>query len=230
MKTLFTNHPKCREVWECGGWRRTGQTPLGTCRARAKPKRCVPPPLTRRTPKPRRAEPNAPRFLASLRLQSWRLKLPLPLLIWLAAATFAPVWADENEAVKKDLAQLQGEWVMVSGSADGQPMPEQMLKQMKRVCKGDETTTTMAGRLYFKAKISLDPSKKPKTIDYQMTEGLTKGKTQLGIYEVEGDTFKACFGKPGAERPTDFTSKPGDGSTLSVWKRQKESLPQPEQK
>ena len=147
------------------------------------------------------------------------------ILIGLAAVTAAPVWAAENEAVKKDLAQLQGEWSMVSGSADGQPVPDVMVKQMKRVCKGDETTTTRAGQLFFKAKITIDPSKKPKTIDYQMTDGFTKGQKQLGIYEVEGDTFRSCFGKPGAERPTDFTSKPGDGRTLSVWKRNKQATP-----
>jgi len=152
------------------------------------------------------------------------------LLIGLAALAISFVWAEENQAVKQDLAKLQGEWTMVSGSADGQPMPDDMLKQMKRVCKGDETTTTMGGQLFIKAKITLDPSKTPKTIDYVMLDGFTKGKTQLGIYEVDGDTFKSCFAAPGAERPTDFTSKPGDRRTLSVWKRQKELSPQPDQK
>jgi uncharacterized protein (TIGR03067 family) len=151
-------------------------------------------------------------------------------IIGLALATISLAVAEENEAVKKDMAHLQGEWSMVSGSADGQPMPDEMLKQMKRVCKGDEATTTMAGQLYIKARITIDPSKKPKTIDYQMTDGFTKGKRQLGIYEVEGDSFKSCFGKPGAERPTDFNSKPGDGRTLSVWKREKKATPAPEQK
>jgi uncharacterized protein (TIGR03067 family) len=150
--------------------------------------------------------------------------LRIAFLIGLAAVIISSAWAEENEAVKKDLAQLQGEWSMVSGSADGQPMPAQMLKQMKRVCKGDETTTTMAGQLYIKARITIDPSKKPKTIDYQMTGGFTKGQKQLGIYEVDGDSFRACFGKPGAERPTDFTSKPGDGRTVSVWKREKQAF------
>jgi uncharacterized protein (TIGR03067 family) len=139
--------------------------------------------------------------------------------------TVSSAWAEENEAVKRDLALLQGEWSMVSGSADGQPMPEEMRKQMKRVCKGDETTTTMGGQMFIKAKITIDPSKKPKAIDYQMIDGITKGKKQLGIYEVEGDTFKSCFGKPGAERPADFASKPGDGRTLSVWKREKAAVP-----
>src|SRR5436309_3392680 len=127
-------------------------------------------------------------------------------LIGLAAATISSAWADENEAVKKDLAQLQGEWSMVSGSADGQPIPDESRKQMKRVCKGNETTTMMGERVFLKAKITLDPSKKPKTIDYDMTDGFTKGKKQLGIYEVEGDTFKSCFAKPGEERPSEFTS------------------------
>jgi len=36
---------------------------------------------------------------------------------------------------------------------------------------------------------------------------------------LDGDTFKSSFGAPGAERPKDFTSKPGDGRTVSVWKR-----------
>jgi uncharacterized protein (TIGR03067 family) len=144
-------------------------------------------------------------------------------LIGVMALMVSPAWAEENEAVKKDLAQLQGEWSMVSGSADGQPMPAQMLTQMKRICKGDEITTTMAGQVFFKAKIAIDPSKKPKTIDYEMTEGFTKGQKQLGIYELDGDTLKSCFGGAGAARPTDFTSKPGDGRTLSMWKREKKA-------
>jgi uncharacterized protein (TIGR03067 family) len=151
-------------------------------------------------------------------------------LIGLVAVTISLAWAADDQEVKKEMAVLQGEWSMVSGSADGQPMPDEMRKQMKRVCKGDETLTTMGGQMFMKAKIAIDPSKKPKTIDYRMTDGFTKGKTQLGIYEVDGETFKSCFAKPGAERPADFTSKPGDGRTLSVWKRAKSAAPAPEEK
>ena len=149
---------------------------------------------------------------------------PFP-IAFLIALTALSIRANDNEAMKQALALLQGEWTMVSGSADGQPMPDQMRAQMKRVCKGDEATTTMAGQVFIKAKITIDPAKKPKTIDYLMTDGFTKGKTQLGIYEIDGDIFRSCFAKPGGERPSDFTSKPGDGRTLSVWKRQKPAAP-----
>ncbi len=152
------------------------------------------------------------------------------LLLGVTMMAISGAVAEEN-AIKKDLAALQGEWSMVSGSADGQSMPPEMVKQMKRVCKGDESTTTMGGQVFMKATITIDPTKKPKTIDYQMTEGFTKGKKQLGIYELDGDTFKSCFSAAGAERPTDFTSKPGDGRTLSVWRREKAATaPSPEKK
>jgi len=144
------------------------------------------------------------------------------------AATFAT--AQDTNAIKKDMAALQGKWSMVSGSADGQPMPEEIRAQMKRVCIGDEVTVRMGSQTFLKAKFTVDPSKSPKTIDYEMTEGFTKGKKQLGIYELEGDTFKACFAAPGEERPADFASKSGDHRTLSVWKRQKDASSQPAQK
>ena len=147
------------------------------------------------------------------------------LLTGTAALLLTVALAEEKQATKKDLSQLQGEWVMVSGSADGQAMPEETRKQMKRICKGDEVTVMMGDQVYIKAKITIDPSKQPKTINYEMTEGFTKGKKQLGIYELDGDSFKSSFAAPGAERPTDFTSQSGDRRTVSTWKRQKESAP-----
>src|SRR5215470_10616002 len=109
------------------------------------------------------------------------------------ALSFALAHAQETEAAKKDIALLQGEWTMVAGSADGAPLPEEMVKNSKRVCKSNETTTIIGGNPFMKAKFTLDPSKKPKAIDYEMLEGFTKGKKQLGIYEIDGDTFKSCF-------------------------------------
>jgi len=50
-----------------------------------------------------------------------------------------------------------------------------------------------------------------------MTGGATKGQKQLGVYEVQGDTFKTCFAKPGAARPTKLES--GEGVTVAVWKK-----------
>jgi uncharacterized protein (TIGR03067 family) len=138
----------------------------------------------------------------------------------MAAAVCLLVGADDpKEAVKKELANLQGEWSMVSAQQDGQEASKDLIKCSKRVCKDDELTVTMDDRLYMKAKITIDPSKKPKTIDYKVTEGFNKGKMLLGIYEVDGDSVKFCFSRPDKERPTDFTADTGSGRTASVWKR-----------
>jgi uncharacterized protein (TIGR03067 family) len=129
--------------------------------------------------------------------------------------------ASAQDTVKKEMAQLEGEWSMVSGEANGVSMPKEAVNSGKRVAKDGEVTITIAGQVYFKAKFSIDPTKKPKAIDYTMLEGTTKGKTHLGIYELDGDTVKFCFAAPGKERPTDFTAKEGSQRTSSVWKRVK---------
>jgi len=130
---------------------------------------------------------------------------------------------DAQDSAKKEMALLEGEWSMVSGEINGEAMPEELRSEMKRVAKNGETTVTMSGRVFLKTKFMIDPTKKPKAIDYSFTEGPTKGKTQFGIYEIDGDTVKFCFSAPGKDRPTEFTAKEGSERTLSVWKRKAKS-------
>src|SRR5215472_18516699 len=89
-----------------------------------------------------------------------------------------------QDTLKKVMSQLEGEWSMVSGEANGQAMPKEAVKTGKRIAKDGETTILIGGRVYFKATFTIAPTKKPKAIDYAMTEGPTKGKTHLGIYEL----------------------------------------------
>jgi uncharacterized protein (TIGR03067 family) len=123
------------------------------------------------------------------------------------------------EAIKKEMANLEGEWSMVSGERDGQALPEELVKGARRVAKAGETTVTVGGQQFLKAKFTVDPSKKPKAIDYTLSDGPNKGKTQLGIYELDGDTVKFCFAAPGKDRPKEFKTVADSGLTLSVWKR-----------
>ena len=81
--------------------------------------------------------------------------------------------ADAPDAAAKELAKLQGEWAMVSGVADGFPLPEALLPTEKRTCNGDGVTVVVGGRVIMRAKVRIDPSKKPVTIDYDVLEGTT---------------------------------------------------------
>ena len=91
----------------------------------------------------------------------------------------------------------------------------------KSFTKDGETSVSIDGNVRMKAKFTIDPTKKPKTIDYTIIEGGNKGQEVPGIYEIDGDTIKFCFSAPGKDRPTDFTAKEGSGRTLSTWKRDK---------
>ncbi len=122
-----------------------------------------------------------------------------------------------SEAVKAAIAQLQGEWSMVSGADGGKPPAA-----VKRIFQGDEVTTTLAGQPYFTEKITIDPSKTPKTIDFEMTNGAGTSIKQLGIYELGADRLRLCIANPSDHRPTKFSGRREQGGgALSVWKREK---------
>jgi len=136
----------------------------------------------------------------------------------------SPAGKSEN-AVPADDSKLppatgiHGEWIIVSGAQDGLEMEPFMIKTGKRVATASEVSVTFAGQVMVQAKYVTDNPKNPKTMDYVHTAGMHRGKTQAGICELEGRTLKVCFGRPGeTTRPNDFSTKPGDGRTLTVWR------------
>jgi len=130
--------------------------------------------------------------------------------------------ADQNkdDATKKEYQKFEGTWIFESIEVEGNKVPTEDVKS-KLICKGNEFTLQSAEATY-KGTFKVDISKKPKQIDVLFSEGPEKGKTSLGIYELEGDTYKVCIGlADNQNRPTEFVSKPGSGHVLEVLKRQK---------
>jgi uncharacterized protein (TIGR03067 family) len=121
--------------------------------------------------------------------------------------------------VKPQDKKLRGTWDCVSAERDGKKLPKQTVQKLRLVLKKDEYATYRGDDLLFKSVYRLDPMKDPKEIDIIATEGKTKGQPAKGIYRVEGNTLKLCYGLPGKDRPRAFQSKPGSGVTLTVWKR-----------
>ena len=115
--------------------------------------------------------------------------------------------------------ELEGEWSMVSGILDGRPMDESLVKWVKRVTQGNQTTVYAGPQVMLQAEFTHDPSKSPKTIDYINTAGSNKGKIQHGIYAFEGDLLRIYMSAPGVARPAKFNLKPGKEGTLTVWKK-----------
>lgn len=125
----------------------------------------------------------------------------------------------QDATSKADLDALQGSWKLISAMQDGNALPEDKVKQTTIVFKGDtfvfphlaDYATSRAGT------IKIDATKNPKEMDATSTNR----DVMLGIYELNGDSYKVCFAPVGKPRPTALSSTPGSGNIFQVWERQK---------
>ncbi len=117
--------------------------------------------------------------------------------------------------------KLAGVWTCVSGTNDGKPLPEEIVKQLKLTLTPDRYKTEKGTVLLFDGIYTIDNDQQPKHIDITAPEGEQAGKTSKGIYALDGDSLRMCYANPDKDRPKDFESKPGSGVTLVVWKRVK---------
>ena len=136
-------------------------------------------------------------------------------------ATVKPAASKKRLALTSNApaTEIEGEWKMVSCITDGAPMEESAVQWVKRSTVGDQIAIQAGPQTLMKMTFTCDSSKSPKTIDYVHTAGTNKGKTQLGIYELQGDVLRICMGVAGGARAKKFESVRGNGLTLSVWKR-----------
>jgi uncharacterized protein (TIGR03067 family) len=127
-----------------------------------------------------------------------------------------------------DKKKLQGTWYTVSVESHGMKVPAERIlaKDVRLVVKGNQwTLKETQGDADKEYTVRLDPAKKPKAIDIVYQTGENKGKTSLGIYELDGSTLRVCLGEPGDPRPTKFR---GDGAyTLEVFQREKPKAADP---
>jgi uncharacterized protein (TIGR03067 family) len=124
----------------------------------------------------------------------------------------------KDDAVKKDLKALQGNWTVVSIEVSGTRVPEDKIGGRNAAFKGDQYSIHD-----FRLAVKIDPTKQPKTIDLDGKDGNGKPLSMLGIYDLDGDTLKICFAKPGTkERPTKFETRAKTGESLIVYKRRPE--------
>jgi uncharacterized protein (TIGR03067 family) len=123
-----------------------------------------------------------------------------------------------EKAAKKDLKAFAGKWKAASVERDGKKAPDEELADVFVTHEGNKVTVREGGKVIVQGTIELDPTKKPRAVDFTSTAGEDKGTTYLGIYEFDGDSYRLCLAGPGKKRPTKFSSKLG---SLLVYKRGK---------
>jgi uncharacterized protein (TIGR03067 family) len=89
-----------------------------------------------------------------------------------------------EEAVKKELRKLEGGWKPISLVIDGKPQKLESTDARPMVIK-DNTLALANGEQ--SARLALDPSKKPSTIEIVFTSGPARGTVLKGTYKFNGD-------------------------------------------
>ncbi|UUO05737.1 TIGR03067 domain-containing protein [Blastopirellula sp. J2-11] len=141
------------------------------------------------------------------------------LMLLAASALFCEETPQADVAPNGDA--LQGAWQLSGGEADGNVLSQAELKDGKLEIKGDHYTIHLAeiGKIEGTQKLGVEHDLK--TIDATNSTNEDKGKTCLGIYELEGDEFRVIFAQPGKDRPAKFETAPNSGQWMHVWKRVK---------
>ena len=116
------------------------------------------------------------------------------------------------------LEQLQGEWLPVSLVTNGVPLQPAFLAYGSRTQTGNETKVVFGGQTMVHALMRLDESASPIAVDY-LNIGKGPHVVSFGILDWSGGEMRVCMAKAGEPRPSDFSSGPGSGRTLSTWRR-----------
>jgi len=127
----------------------------------------------------------------------------------------------QEEAVKAEMAKLEGTYTLVSTEQAGMKIEGEQAKKLKLVIKDKKWTVYINDKVSTSATFTIDPAKKPRTVDMTGTMGGDKGKKYLAIYELTGDNLKVCIGDTKA-RPRAFEAKTGTMTQLEMWKKTKE--------
>jgi len=146
--------------------------------------------------------------------------LVTPLLF--AALGLIAADAPKDDA-KKDLDTIQGTWMIASGVYGGEDINSDLVSKLSFEIKGDQLLLKGDEEVvkdYAKITLRLDPSGKPKLIDFTVGQGEEKGAVIEGIYEINGDELKICAKLGAKERPAEFKSPENSRVALLTLKRQ----------
>jgi uncharacterized protein (TIGR03067 family) len=98
--------------------------------------------------------------------------------------------AAQEEAATKELQRLQGAWKIVSSEQLGKNVGLKDLGIDQIVIKDDRMTLRVAGKDLAEYRITVDPTRNPKAMDWQNE----KAKSSLpAIYALEGKKLRMCF-------------------------------------
>ena len=127
-------------------------------------------------------------------------------------------------AGEKGTAKLEGTWIATGGNSDGKKLPDDFVaKIMLTVVIKDNTIIMKADdKVAVDGTVQIKPNVKPKQFDITHNIGEVKGKVDMSVYVLDGDTLKIA-GYTGqtslTKRPTEFPKEGDKGIDFFTLKR-----------
>jgi uncharacterized protein (TIGR03067 family) len=148
-------------------------------------------------------------------------------LLIVVACVLAAGAARPRDKARTDLDLLQGSWAIVEKEFMGKKATRDEVAMLKGEMIIKESVVTQWAEekgtksIVSRSTLKLDPKARPRHMDLTYTSGDLKGKTVLGIYELNGDVLKACYSMEDHKRPAEFAGKNEGKAFLLIYKRVK---------
>lgn len=115
---------------------------------------------------------------------------------------------------RADLDLMQGRWEPVEIIAEGRTVEREELGQIQVTVTGSRYTVASKGG-EDGGSLKLDPTRQPRQMDITTQAG----DHVPAIYEITGNTMRACYALGGAPRPDDFEAGTGSRRVLATYRR-----------
>jgi uncharacterized protein (TIGR03067 family) len=114
---------------------------------------------------------------------------------------------------------LDGRWKVIYSEVEGEMVPDSIIGTAFLEIQSHVFKVEKNGVIEYEGRLTTNPSTYPNEIiliyEKSAKPGFLGGP-RPGIYQVEGNTFKTCFGMIGHSFPKELSTYPGSQSALSV--------------
>lgn len=133
-----------------------------------------------------------------------------------------------TEPHAREIKALQGSWAPTSIEINGDKLTGDRMKEaaeLRLVFEDGKGSIKKGDQVLQEFTFTVDPKQHPKALDLTLLNGSGEskqyvGKKSLAIYELKGDSLKACWTLFQAERarPTGFSTTPDSNLLLATYK------------
>ena len=128
----------------------------------------------------------------------------------------------DTDVKRPDGSSVAGTWSPLWSMWENIPTPPDDLRDVTLTFAEGRCEVRRCAKLIREGVYAIDPTSSPKTIDVCFTESDVPELISAplrGIYEVNAEQLRICYGPPGGDRARSFSADEGTGQYLAEYRR-----------